>query len=298
MNLKYQIVREQQLGPFINDLRSIEKNIEYPLEDGTEGFYIDHGNHYSPFFTQQGYKTRFLIITKKDKVVGSIAGVWKRVSFKKKKYNALYASDLKIIPKYRNRGVVKNLLWYLFIRWPFTKEFQGWDFIYFCAMQKNNMGVESSFKGVHLGKLTRLNCLLNIYILEPQKLNNLDLNELQYYPKNEINLSPNLRNDILWNEGKKNIVAVQDGSIMNLGHLNPEIFHLKNKERLKESIKEVSDRSNGKICFAVDRRNENIINVFEKSGVYTDTKCGVFSFSPFLKPMNRANTVSISTGEI
>ena len=84
MNLKYQIVREQQIDPFINDLRLIEKDIEYPLEDGTEGFYIDHGNHYSPFFTQQGYKTRFLIITKKDKVVGSIAGVWKRVSLKKK----------------------------------------------------------------------------------------------------------------------------------------------------------------------------------------------------------------------
>ena len=51
---------EEQVGPFIHDLRSIEKNIEYPLEDGTEGFYIDHGNDYSPFFTQQGYKTGFL----------------------------------------------------------------------------------------------------------------------------------------------------------------------------------------------------------------------------------------------
>ena len=42
MNLKYHIVSEEQLGPFIHDLRSIEKNIEYPLEDGTEGIYIDH----------------------------------------------------------------------------------------------------------------------------------------------------------------------------------------------------------------------------------------------------------------
>ena len=84
MNLKYHIVREEKLGPFIHELRSIEKNIEYPLEDGTDGFYIDHGNDYSAFFTQQGYKTRFLIITNKDKVVGSIAGVWKRVSLKKR----------------------------------------------------------------------------------------------------------------------------------------------------------------------------------------------------------------------
>ena len=298
MNLKYHIVSEEQLGPFIHDLRSIEKNIEYPLEDGTEGFYIDHGNDYSPFFTQQGYKTRFLIVTNKEEVVGSIAGVWKRVSLKKKTYNALYASDLKIIPRYRNKGVVKNFLWYLFIRWPFIKEFQGWDFIYFCAMQKKNKGVESSFKGVHLGKLTRPNCILNIYILEPQKLNNIDLDELQYYPENEINLSSNLKNDVLWNEGKKNIVSVQDGSIMNLGHLNPEVFHLKNKSRLKKSIKEVLDKRGGKICFAVDCRNKKLVNIFEKSEVYTDTKCRVFSFSPFSKPMDRAKTISISTGEI
>ena len=85
---------------------------------------------------------------------------------------------------------------------------------------------------------------------------------------------------------------------MNLGHLNPEVFYLKNKSRLKKSIKEVSDKRGGKICFAVDCRNKKLINVFEKSGVYTDTKCCVFSFSPFSKPMNRAKTISISTGEI
>lgn len=298
MNLKYHIVSEEQLNPFISDLRSIEKNIEYPLEDGTEAFFIDHGKDYSPFFTQQGYKTRFLIIENKDKVVGSIAGVWKRVFINKKKYNALYASDLKIIPKYRSKGIVKNFLWYLFIRWPFTKEFQGWDFIYFCAMQRNSRGVESTFKGVHLGKLTKPNGLLNIYILEPKKFTSIDLDELQYCPENEINLSPNLTDDILWNDGKKNIVSTKDGTIMNLGHLNPSVFYLEKKERLSEALKEVSGRKGGKICFSIDCRNQKIINVFEKGGIYTDTKCRIFSFSPFSKPLNYAHTISTSTGEI
>jgi len=298
VNLKYHIVNENHLKPFIPDLRSMEKNIAYPLEDGTESFFIDHGKDYSPFFTQQGHKTRFLIITNKDKVAGSIAGVWKRISFNKKTYNALYASDLKLIPKYRNRGVVKSFLWYLFIRWPFTKEFQGWDFIYFCAMQRENKGVDSTFKGLHLGKLTKPNCLLNIYILEPQELNSVDLDELLYRPEYEISLSPNLNSDILWNDGKKNIVSTRDGSVMKLGHLNPEAFHLNNKERLNKSIKEVSDKKDGKICFSVDCRNKKIINVLEKGGVHTDTKCRVFSFSPFSRPLNHAHAVSISTGEI
>ena len=97
---------------------------------------------------------------------------------------------------------------------------------------------------------------------------------------------------------EKNIVSVQNGFIMNLGHLNPEVFYLKNKSRLKKSIKEVSDKRDGKICFAVDSRNKKLVNVFEKGGVYTDTKCRVFSFSPFSKAMNHAKTISISTGEI
>ena len=298
MNLKYHIVNEKQLPPFIPELRSIEKKIEYPLEDGSEGFFIDHGKDYSPFFTQQGYKTRFLIITNRDKVVGSVAGVWKRVSINKKTYNALYASDLKLKPEYRSRGIVKNFLWYLFVRWPFTKEFQGWDFIYFCAMQRENKGVESTFKGTHLGKLTKPNCLLNIYILDPKELNRIDLEKLLYSPKNEINLSPHLKNDILWNKGKKNIVSTRDGSLMNLGHLNPEVFYINGQERLNNSIKEISDRKDGKICFSIDHRNKKILNVFERGGIYTETKCRVFSFSPFSKPLDLAHTVSISTGEI
>ena len=102
----------------------------------------------------------------------------------------------------------------------------------------------------------------------------------------------------MWNDGKKNIVSTKDGSIMKLGHLNPEAFHLNNKERLKKSIKEVSGRKDGKICFSVDCRNKKIINVLAKKGIHTDTKCRVFSFSPFSRPLNHAHAVSISTGEI
>ena len=165
-------------------------------------------------------------------------------------------------------------------------------------MQRDNKGVESSFKGVHLGKLTKPSCLLNIYIMEPHEFKSIDLDELLYSPEYEINLSPSLNRDILWNDGKKNIVSTKDGAIMKLGHLNPEAFHLNNKERLKKSIKKVSGRKDGKICFAVDCRNKKLINALSKGGVHTDTKCRVFSFSPYSRPLNHAHAVSISTGEI
>ena len=298
MKLQYHILDENQLTPFISDLRAIEKNIEYPLEDGTDSFYIDHGKKYSPFFTQQGYKTRFLIITERDKVIGSIAAVWKKILKKKKTYNCIYASDLKLVPEYRSKGIVKRLLWYLLMRWPFKKDFQGWDFSYFCAMQRGKRGVEATFKGVHLGKLTKPMGLLNIYILDPKDLKRFDVKKITYKPKNEVNLSPHLTNEVLWNDGKKNIVSTKDNSLLKLGHLNPELFYIENEKKLEQAVKQVSKRKNGQLCFAIDSRNRNPINFLKKQGIYTETKCMVFSFSLFLNPLNSVDTISISTGEI
>ena len=298
MKLQYNIVSENNLSAYISELRLIEKDITYPLEDGLDSFFIDHGEDYSPFFTQQGFKTRFLIILDNDKVVGGVVGVWKRIIVKQKEYNALYASDLKLKKEYRNKGVVKNLLWYLFIRWPFKKDFKGWDFIYFCAMQRLGRGVDATFTGGHLGRLTKHQSLLNIYILKSQELKQLDFKKLCYEPKDEINLSPNLKNDIMWNEGKKNIVTTKEKSLLKLGHINPELFYLENIDRLNIAINTILEKKGAQLCFAVDNRNKFVINQLEKQGIDTQTKCKVFSFSPFLNPFNYSDIVSLSTGEI
>ena len=298
MKLRYQILDENRIQPFIGDLRDIEKNIEYPLDDGTEGFYIDHGEKYTPFFTQQGHKIRFLIITDADIVVGSIAAVWKKISKNKKTYNLLYASDLKIRPEYRSKGVVKSFLWYLFIRWPLKQDFQGWDYSYFCAMQKKNKGVDSTFKGMHLGKLAKHIGLMKIYILDPKKLINTNIKKIAYEPKNEINLSPNLSSDILWNDRKKEIVSIKDNALLKLGHLNPKLFHLNNSDKLSEAIKKVSKRKSGQLCFAIDSRNKAPIKWLGDQGIDTGTKCKIFSFPPFFNPLKSADLLTISTGEI
>jgi len=298
MKEKYHIVNEEGLLPFIPELRSIEKKIEYPLEDGATNFFIDHGEKYSPFFTQQGYKTRFLIITQKDEVIGNIAGVWKKIYLGKRTYNALYASDLKLKPEYRGRGVVKKFLWHLFIRWPFVKEFQGWDFVYFCAMQRESLGVDATFKGAHLGRLTKPKSILNVYILDPKQLFGYDLKNICHDPDSEMNLSQHLKDEILWNDGKKNIISTKDSSLLKLGHLNPELLYIHNTEKLKKAIYNINKRKNGRLCFAIDCRNAFQINWLKEQGIYTETKCKVFSFAPFSNPFGFIKSVSISTGEI
>ena len=89
MKIQYQIVEKNGLNPFVEQLRLIEKKIRYPLEDGNISFFIDHGEKYSPFFTQQGFKTRFLIILDYGEVIGSIVAVWKKGFFGGEKHNAL-----------------------------------------------------------------------------------------------------------------------------------------------------------------------------------------------------------------
>ena len=84
---------------------------------------------------------------------------------------------------------------------------------------------------------------------------------------------------------------------MKLGHINPQLFRKENKLRLKEAIINIS-KKNGSLCFAIDNKNYAVINQLERLGFSTDTKCKVFSFSPFSKPFDSDPFISISTGEI
>jgi hypothetical protein len=61
MNISFQVYDEEGVSEYVQSLKKIEKNISYPLENGTESFRISHGKAYTTFFTNQGYKTRFLI---------------------------------------------------------------------------------------------------------------------------------------------------------------------------------------------------------------------------------------------
>ena len=298
MKLTYHIVNENELEPFVPELRSVEKKIEYPLENGTESFVIDHGKRYSPFFTQQGYKTKFLIIETNNMIVGSLVGVWKKISLNQKNYTGLYVSDLKLKSEYRGRGIIKRMLWYLFIRWPLVKGFKGWDFLYFCAMQRKSQGVDFTFKGAHLGKVTRPRASLNIYMLDAILLydKKLDFFKLDY--NNRINLSPQRTEDLLWNDGIKNIISTKKNSLIKLGHLNPELLQQGKEKRLNLALEAVLKRENSRVCFAVDTRDYKKIKRLKEIGITTKTQCNVFSFNPFSPSFKGSKTVSISTGEI
>ena len=299
MKYEFDIIGPENINNYIHDFRSLEEKIEYPLENGLGNFRIIHGENYHTFFTQQGFKTRFVAIKKRNKVIGTIAGIWKPIIINNKEYTGFYISDLKIDLDYRKKNILRKLLWYLVKRWPITPEYQGWDFNYYCTMLKDGKGVDRTFKGFNPAKLPSHSATLNIYMVDPSTLLSLDINSL---PENEncssVNLSPLRIENVLWNEGIKDILSTTDNSIMQLGHLHPQILTKKFSSRLNQSISEIINKEKGLACFAVDNRETEKIKWLDYSGITTNTKCNIFSFSPFAPSLNKSDILYISTGEI
>tara|TARA_A100001011_G_scaffold383535_1_gene454886 strand:- start:29 stop:925 length:897 start_codon:yes stop_codon:yes gene_type:complete len=298
MNYTFEVIAPESVKSYLKQLRGLEKSIQYPLENGEGTFTIDHGKDYHPFFTQQGDKTRFVIIKANSEVIGVSVGMWKKILFFNKTYNGLYVADLKINPDYRKKEIVKKLLWHLLIRWPLTKDYKGWDFSFFCTMLKNNQGVERSFKGFNPAKLARPRVLFNIYMVKPTDLLSLDLKTVpEIDSKNHINLSPRRKELILWNDGIKNIISSNSNSVFNFGHLHPQIFYNNKISQLKSAALKIEEKK-GTACFAVDFRKTNLISWLKSNGIDTKTKCKLFSFSPFAPSIKDFNNIYISTGEI
>ena len=95
MKYEFEIIGPGQVKKYIRDFKTLEKKIEYPLEDGNGSFKINHGLNYHTFFTQQGFKTRFAVIKKDEKIIGTVAGIWKPIRINNKDYTGFYISDLK-----------------------------------------------------------------------------------------------------------------------------------------------------------------------------------------------------------
>jgi len=298
MNLSFKICDENSVLSYVEDLKSIEKKILYPLENGNESFRIDHGDKYTPFFTNQGYKSRFLIIKESDTVIGGLVGVWKKTTLNKNKLNILYIADLKLKKEYRGNGIIKKSLLYLFIRWPFNQGLRGWDFIYFCAMQKNNFGVEKAFKGLHLGRLSKLRTEFVIYMIEPEVLKRLPSKFFKKNKNKRINLSEKRKEAVLWNDNIKEITLTKSNESLSLGHINPDILIGGNEKKIKKIIKTIEKRKNSLACFAIDIKQKDRIDIMEEIGIKKETFCKLFTFNPFLLSSLRSAQFYISTGEI
>jgi hypothetical protein len=299
MKYEFKILDKEQIKIYVSQFREIEKYIEYPLEDGENTFTIDHGLDYHTFFSQQGHKSRFIAIKNNDRVIGTLAVVWKTIQIIDKNYTAIYFSDLKLDFKYRKKRIIHKLFWYLLKNWPLKKDFRGWDFAYYCAMLRDGGSVEKSFSILNPARLASGTAMFNIYMVDPEKIRLLNWEEKSVNKvESFINLSSQRNEFVFWNDGKKDIISKATKTVMPLGHLHPQFFINKYSIAHKNAINEISNKDNALACFAIDNRDKQKIEWLKSNDISTETKCKIFSFSPFSPSLKNSKNLYISTGEI
>ena len=71
-----------------------------------------------------------------------------------------------------------------------------------------------------------------------------------------------------------------------------------NKNKFDDAIKEIKEKTGSLACFSIDTREQEKLDWLKKMGLQSETKCKIFSFSPFSFGSIKSNTFYISTGEI
>ena len=298
--MRYKILPHTEIQPYIDQLHEIESSIHYPIEGGQDYFIIDHGPQYHPFFSEMG-RNYFLLVFDQNMVVGTIAGIFKKVSNSKemdKNDTGLYLAGLKLRKKYRGRGIPARMVWHAFARWPFVKEYQGWDFVYYVAMQGEQGDVNRSFSGLHLGQLVHPTAKIKLYFFPPKKLLQIPSNSIFPDKENGFFLSSPKYHPPNWNKNKKEFVLQSTQKNWPRVHL-PYLggFSGKKCHQLNHEICQVNP--DALCCYGIDSRNKESIAFLEQFCIQTNTEAIVYtlSFTGYNK-YKTASWIHISTAEI
>ena len=129
-------------------------------------------------------------------------------------------------------------------------------FYLFLCYAKDNFGVEKTFKGFHLGRLSSTSTEFVIYMIEPSLLKKLPLVFFKTDNNKTINLSEKRKENVLWNKNVKELVLNKTNESLSLGHINPDIFKRGDEKRFKKSIKIIKKKKNSLVCFAIDTKQK------------------------------------------
>ena len=169
MPIKFKIIESSSINEYQTEFINIEKNITYPLDEGIDSFTINHGEKYNKFFSDMG-KSRFILALDSEKLCGSIAGVWKKIKINEKNVCGLYVGDLKTIPKYRGLKIPLKMIFHAFLKYILNRKYRGWSFLYYIGMNGESGNITKTFKGLHLGKLSKSTSNQRIYIISSNSL--------------------------------------------------------------------------------------------------------------------------------
>ncbi|MCK8497330.1 GNAT family N-acetyltransferase [Myxococcus fulvus] len=283
--IHYVVLRPDTLGPYVERLRRLERGIEYPIADGADHFFIDHGPEYHPFFSSMG-EAYFLLALRGEELLGSVTGILRQVHRGPRALPGFYICDLKVAPHARGSGLARGLilrgLTHLF-RIPALR---GIRFLYGAAMRGARGDVMRTARGWNPLRLGRPQSRLALYFTPPARLATLELADAPGCPRGEgLVLGPAPTRQLEgagWctTSGSKDLQLMSTQAPWPLVHLAapPSAWTRGWGPYLKTCGEELTARSPQSLaCFVIDERLEDHVRWLRGQGVSPDAACTVYS---------------------
>ena len=283
--LRFVVLRPDSLGPYVERLRRLEQGILYPLADGADHFFIDHGPQYHPFFSSMG-DAYFLLALRGDELLGSVTGVSRKVVRGHRSLDALYICDLKVVAHARGTGLSRRLilegLTHLF-RIPALRRTR---FLYGAAMRGAKGDVMRTARGWNPLRMGRVSSRLALYFVPPSRLAELDPRGGPRVPVGEgLLLGPAPGRTLEgagWctTAGSKDLQRLSTQSPWPLVHLaaSPDAWTHGWAEYLRACGDALAGRGGDALaCFSIDERLADHVGWLRGAGVAPDSVCTVYS---------------------
>ncbi len=284
-DVRFVVARPETLGPYVERLRLLEQGIHYPLADGADHFFIDHGPEYHPFFSSMG-EAYFLLALRGDALLGSVTGVARTVSHGARKRHALYICDLKLAKHARGSGLSTRLLLqglkHLFLIPPLRRT----RFLYGAAMRGARGDVMHIARGWNPLRLGRPASRLALYFVPPARLAALDTRAAPRRPEGEgLQLGPAPGRPLEgagWcsTAGSKDLQRHSTGRPWPLVHLAapPTAWTHGWGEYLRTCGEALAARGGEALaCFSIDERLGDHVHWLREAGIAPDSVCTVYS---------------------
>ncbi|MFO0563216.1 MAG: GNAT family N-acetyltransferase [Polyangiales bacterium] len=308
MSVRFELCDAHTVQRYAEALLDLERAITYPLGDGRERFFIDHGEDYHRFFSTMG-DAYFLVALDGSNVVGVVVGVLKRAVHEGRAWQSAYVCDLKLAPSHRGSGVAAALLREALSISARRSALRRWRFAYGAAMRGERGDVMRSASGpLHPATLAGPWATLRLWFVEPSRLASLDPRACPSNPESLFDLSPAARLHgaidgelgLVSTAGRKDLRLVSSGAPWPLVHVatSPSSYRSTLGEHLRAVGRALVARDeNALVCWAIDDRLRAHWSWLEGRGLRSDTVCTVYGLSLPTGP-SREPLVHLSTSEI
>jgi len=307
MTIRFLDVQSEAIGPYVEQLRDLERAIEYPIADGADAFRIDHGELYHPFFSTLG-EAHFILALDGERVVGTVAGVLREGHLRGRSTKVFYGADLKVAPSHRGRRLPQRMAAFGLRKMFRTPRGLSWRYAYVAAMRGEKGDVMRTVRGVHVGHLGRRATELLVFFVEPERLAAVDRRgapgplsletgiDLSPPPPSHLIEAPGLMSTA----GRKDLRLRSTGAPWPLVHLpySPARALPSWDAYLAACGEAMFARGlSGPACFAIDVRLREHLSWLASNGIEPNAVCTIYALS--LTPRTRgARWLHLSTSEI